>query len=179
MAFDTGFLQTLVIAGGLAVSAITLYLSRRDKRPRLLVTVKRSLITPSRDEALFVNVTNPGSKAVQVFNSGVVPAMHKKYRRGKLRIPCVQGRELPCELQPSGLLHIQIRWSELISALRSSGYDGKPRIAFVVHDAANREYRSKPIVVDCAGSAGCSKLSQTKQHASHVARNRVLDGGGP
>jgi hypothetical protein len=142
-----GWLQyttTFIALAALALSGLSLYLQRKDKRPRLRVT---------REESYFANqvhlescrVVNDGRVAVQVVAIHLITSHGNEIPLSplpeNLRPHAAEGEQsLPYWIQPVERARFSVVRNELNQKLRSAGYRGHTNFKLAVVDGLGNKY---------------------------------------
>ncbi len=137
----------IVATAALIVSVLSLYLQRRDKRPRLKITGSLSTFTDGDfnpgEHVYMLGVANRGSIPV------TVTQLYIWYSRSwKFVFPEIRGtRPLPCRLDPGDGSSWWVGYEALREALRRSGLKGKVTIKIEATDATGGCHATRARIV--------------------------------
>jgi len=126
---------------GAAVSAITLYTTRRDRKRRVIVKVSNGLLLPGPSPwMLFIQASNPGDRSVNIISMGIsLP------RKKQVDFPDPQGNvRFPHDLPEGKSCSIWIEARILAQTLKAEGYAGKIKIRGFARSGIGTMYQSGP-----------------------------------
>jgi len=139
----TAIVTAIVALYGAGLSTYILIANRKEKQRQLSVSFSTGSLTYGTElspQMLFINITNPGNRAVTIYSPSIkLPDSRQMF----FRDPQQADVGFPHELKEGKNCRVWIEMKELAMQLAAEGYPGKVHLSAKVEDATGKSYKSK------------------------------------